>query len=835
MSKTNADSPIVHIHVHVTGIVQGVGYRPFVWGLATQRGLAGWVRNASDGVHIEAKGPQAAVDSFVLALSTQHPSAARVDTVHVDRIPDGHLAAMRPAAGAAIEVAGAVSGSDFRIVASDDAADLTALVSPDIATCPTCVTELFDPGNRRYHYPFINCTNCGPRFTIIDRLPYDRANTSMAGFKMCPDCAAEYTDPADRRFHAQPDACFACGPQISWRTVAQPGKVLWGDSLEASDDIIGLAASMLCHGGIVAVKGLGGFHLACDATNEKAVQRLRERKHRPSKPLAVMFERLDQVRKLCSVSAAERDLLSGSVRPIVLLRRLPPEAEAAAPEGLRVAPSVAGPLPELGVMLPYTPLQHLLLHAVGRPLVMTSGNRSEEPIIADDQVAVARLMDVADAFLGNNRPIRARYDDSVVRVVGGVRSTVRRARGIAPTPVPFPPPSPASSQPAGAGADQSKGGAPRDILACGPEQKATFCITRADKAFVCQHVGDLENAEAFDVWEQDLALYERLFGLTWDVLACDLHPDYLSSKWARRRAEQDGIPLVEVQHHHAHIASVLAENGVAGRVVGLALDGTGYGTDGAIWGGEVLVCDQADFARAAHLAYFRLPGGAAAIRKPLRCALGLLDTCGMGESPLAASLTDRLGVEGPVARQMLARDLNCPQTSSAGRLFDAVAAMLGLVDEAGYDGEPACLLEAAAELVDEDEQEGNAERYAFELRPSQTPGDEALVIGPEATVAAIADDLAAGTDVRLIARRFHEAFCQGVARAAIAVARGGDYSQVALSGGVFMNRLVLTGVRSRLEQAGLTVLLPRELPVNDGCISYGQAAVARARLLREDM
>ena len=811
------------VHIHVTGIVQGVGYRPFVWRLATSLGLAGWVRNASDGVHIEAKGPQEALDSFVLTLSTQQPAAARVDTVHVDRMQTEHL---DPAAGTrSSRVSGLVGSSDFRIVESDAETDRTTLVSPDIATCPECLKELFDEDDRRYHYPFINCTNCGPRFTVIDALPYDRPNTSMAPFTMCPACAHEYGDPADRRFHAQPDACFECGPHLSWRTAEQPGTVLWGRDRESSDAIVEAAAELLRAGGIVAVKGLGGFHLACDATNEQAVRLLRERKRRPTKPLAVMFGRFDEMRKVVHVGPVERNLLVGSQRPICLLRRKPAEE---VPEQLRLAPSVAGDLPELGAMLPYTPLQHLLLAACGRPLVMTSGNLSDEPIICDDQVAVSRLMDVADAWLGNDRAILTRFDDSVVRVVGDQVMPVRRARGFAPSPVRLPVP----PQFAHAG-----GGSACEVLACGPEQKATLCITRGTDAFVSQHVGDLENAEAFDAWQEDLETYRRLFGLSWDILACDMHPEYLSSKWAREKAREEGTELVEVQHHHAHVAATLAENGAWGKAVGIALDGTGYGTDGAIWGGEVLVCDQASFVRAAHIAYWRLPGGAAAVKKPLRCALGLLESCGMGSSREADVLADAMGIEGPVVRQMMERDLNCPRTSSAGRLFDAVAAILGLVDEAGYDGEPACLLEAAAlQAPDDDDVDdpSQGERYRMELRHSRPeeridPEDDSLVLDPAPLVRAVVEDAQAHVDARLIARRFHRAFADGVARAAIGVARASGLSTAALGGGVFANRLVLERVRMRLEEAGIAVLLPHDVPVNDGGISYGQAAVARAR------
>ncbi len=810
---------MARIHVHVCGIVQGVGYRPFVWRAATSLGLAGWVKNSSDGVHIEAKGDQAALDRFVLLLSTQKPEAARVDTVHVDSLDDEHIAA----AGRheLLQVSGSVPGSDFRIVESTHDEDRTALVSPDIATCPECLKELFDPKCRRFHYPFINCTNCGPRFTIIESLPYDRPATSMAAFQMCPACAHEYADPADRRFHAQPDACFECGPHLTWRTAERPGEVLRGLDRASSDDIIERAAELLRAGGIVAVKGLGGFHLACLAGDEQAVRTLRQRKHRPTKPLAVMFARLDQLRRVCEVSDAERAQLASPRTPIVLLAR---KDASLVPDELAVAPSVAGELPELGAMLPTTPLQHLLLAAVGAPLVMTSGNLTDEPIICDDQVAVSRLMDVADAWLGNDRPILARYDDSVVRVVGTKTQAVRRARGFSPTPVKLGLP-PAAQD----------GRALPCVLACGPEQKATFCLTRGEEAFVSQHLGDLENADAFDAWQAALSKYEGLFGLEPKVLACDLHPEYLSSKWARAKADSEGMPLCEVQHHHAHIAATLAQAGEWGHVVGVALDGTGYGADGRIWGGEVLVCDQADFTRAGHLAYWPLPGGAAAVKKPVRNAVGLLRQAGMADCELARSLAHRMGVEGPVVLQMLERDLNCPHTSSAGRLFDAVAAIVGLVDVAGYDGEPACLLEACARKAAPPTLE-QVRRYELVARPA-TPadgnqaGDDSLVLDWTPMLANLVADVESGVDACDVARRFHEGFSASVARLSAGVAKAAGLTKVALGGGVFCNRLVLDGVSSHLKAAGLRVLVPGSLPINDGGVSYGQAAVARARMV----
>lgn len=813
------------VHVHITGVVQGVGYRPFVWRTATALGLAGWVRNSADGVHIEAKGPQEALDAFVLTLSTQQPAAARVDTVHADRMDDEHLQAAGRAAE--LHVSGMVGESDFRIVESDAATDRTTLVSPDIATCDACLAELFDPENRRYHYPFINCTSCGPRFTIIDGLPYDRPSTSMAPFEMCPDCAKEYADPTDRRFHAQPDACFACGPHLSWRTAADPGKVEWGRDLTSSDLIVAKAARMLLDGGIVAVKGLGGFHLACDATNEEAVHRLRLRKHRPAKPLAVMFGRFDEMRRVVEVSDAERLQVVSPRRPIVLLRRKDP---AGVDERLRIAPSVAGDLPELGAMLPSTPLQHLLLRACDRPLVMTSGNLTDEPIICDDQIAVSRLMDVADAWLGNNRAILARYDDSVVRVMGSQVQMVRRARSYAPTPVRLAPRAVADGD----------AGRPATVLACGSEQKATFCVARGDEAFVSQHLGDLENADSFAAWQGALQRYEELFDLKPEVVACDLHPEYLSSKWARKMTQEQGLPLMAVQHHHAHVAAVLAEAGVTGSAVGIALDGTGYGTDGAIWGCEVLVCDQADFVRAAHLAYWPLPGGAAAVKKPLRTAYALLNACGLGTNSLAERLLNAMEIEGPVVRQMVERNLNCPPTSSTGRIFDAMAAMLGLVTTASYDGEPACLLEAAAcQALAEALDGGQTERYLVQLRPAKPdenldPEDESLILDPRATVETAVYDLSMGTDAATVAARFHAGFASGIARAAAGVARASGLTTVALGGGSFANRLLLAQIKMELEDAGLQVLLPCALPTNDGGVSYGQATVARARLEKQN-
>ena len=585
-----------HVHIHVTGIVQGVGMRPFVYREAMAHGICGWVLNAGDGVHIEAHALSEALDGFVGALSEHAPAAARVEHVEVaDLAPGGWDAA---------------NEQGFRIVASQDQTAHTTLISPDIATCDDCLRELFDPADRRYHYPFINCTNCGPRFTIIRSLPYDRAATSMDHFPMCPTCAAEYADPLDRRFHAQPDACFECGPHITWREADRgvvPAAVdatpAIGSTREASDAIIDRCTELLAGGGIVAIKGLGGFHLACDAANEQAVRELRRRKRRSNKPLAVMVRGLADAECLCHIDSVERDLLAGSVRPIVLLhRRAAGNDSHGSPDAIELASSVAHDLPELGVMLPYTPLQHLLLAATAsrgmRALVMTSGNLSEEPIETDDDLAWEHLVaaGIADALLGNDRAILSRYDDSVVRVVDGAIMPVRRARGYAPQPLPLP----------------ALDGAPSCVLACGPQQKATIALTREGTngeatCFVSQHIGDVENGKTFDAWNAARTRLEDLFDLAPAALVCDLHPSYLSSQWAREQARKCNQSLVEVQHHHAHIASVMVEAIAAAqlttdaRVLGIAFDGTGAGTDGTIWGGEFLVADLADFERAAHL------------------------------------------------------------------------------------------------------------------------------------------------------------------------------------------------------------------------------------------
>ena len=808
-----------HVHIHVTGIVQGVGMRPFVYRGAMAHGICGWVLNAGDGVHIEAHAPADALDAFVAALSEHAPAAARVEHVEVvDLAANGWDTA---------------NEQGFRIVASQDQTAHTTLVSPDIATCDDCLRELFDPADRRYHYPFINCTNCGPRFTIIRSLPYDRAATSMDRFPMCPACAAEYADPLDRRFHAQPDACFDCGPHITWREAGEAAaSPAVGTTRETSDAIIDRCVELLANGGIVAIKGLGGFHLACDASNEQAVAELRRRKRRSNKPLAVMARDLVDVERLCHVNDAERGLLAGSIRPIVLLRRRAVYESGGSPNALALAPSVARDLPELGVMLPYTPLQHLLLAAAEArgmyALVMTSGNPSEEPIETDDDLAWEHLVaaGIADALLGNDRAILSRYDDSVVRVVNGAVMPVRRARGYAPQPLPLP----------------ALNGAPSCVLACGPQQKATIALTREGTngeatCFVSQHIGDVENGGTFDAWNAARTRLENLFDLAPAALACDVHPSYLSGQWAREQARKCNLPLVEVQHHHAHIASVMAEAIAAGRlttdarVLGIAFDGTGAGTDETIWGGEFLVASLGGFERAAHLRTWALPGGAASVRDARRNAFALLSELGLLEHPGAARLLDSLDEQTrSVTATMIERGINSPRTSSMGRLFDAAAAILDICDKATYEGEPAIELEAAAWRALDNEiahfPDDNAGYFAS--GPSWLDGP--YVLDQKALFEALLGGIEAGAPADRLALDFHVAVARSSARIASDICVHEGIDTVALSGGVFMNRLLLQLLTRELKSAGFTVLVPHTVPVNDGCIAYGQAAVARTRL-----
>ncbi len=794
------------LSLHVTGIVQGVGFRPFVYNLARSLDLAGWVLNASDGVHCVVEGPSDRVDAFPDLLRAHAPAMSVIDSVVVEPVEiEGH--------------------AGFEIRASHEEAGAMTLVSPDIATCPDCLAELHDPSDRRQGYPFINCTSCGPRFTIIADVPYDRPVTTMRDFPLCDACEAEYHDPADRRFHAQPNACWVCGPRLYLNPGSATGQkqpppdiapdFVWTPERESvprshrdrdreaarGGAIVGEVARMLSAGAIVAIKGLGGFHLACDATNADAVATLRARKHRWGKPLAIMVPSLDRARKECEIGREEEILLTGTVRPIVLLRR---HGAADRPdEAPPLAPGIADGLAEIGVVLPYTPLHHLLIEAFGGPLVMTSGNRSDEPIATGNAEALARLGDIADAFLLHDRAISSRYDDSVVRVVDSLFEPVRRARGYAPHPLSLP------------------FHTDTHVLAVGPEQKNTFTLLRDGYAFVSQHIGDLENAETLASFEATIELYEHLFRVEPHLVAHDLHPEYLSTKWAH---ELD-LPKVGVQHHHAHVVSVTAEHGVPDPVVGIAFDGTGYGSDGRIWGGEILVADWREFERAAHLRYVPMPGGAAAVRRPARMALGALAECGLLDHPGAEPLRARLAEgEERTLLAMIDTGLNCPLTSSMGRLFDTVAAIAGVADDARYEGEAAILLEA---LVDPAE----TGRYAFGLIQGGE-GGAPRVIDPQPLLDAVLQDVAAAQPVGAIAARFHRAVIDCIVREGTEVAAAASVRAVALCGGVFMNRVILSGAARGLASVGLTPLTHIALPANDGAVSFGQAVVAYARRMQ---
>ena len=822
------------VDIHVKGIVQGVGFRPFVYRMAKKYLINGWVLNAADGVYIHAEGESKLVDEFIMELSDNPPAASRVEEIDIKEVPLEDF-------------------DSFEIrFSDDDAVEETTLVSPELATCEDCVRELFNPNDRRYRYPFINCTNCGPRFTIIDHLPYDRVATSMAAFPMCEKCAAEYADPLDRRFHAQPDACFECGPSVTWSVGTDDDKLV-GKTREESDAIFAAAVEMLMEGKILSVKGLGGFHLVCDANNAEAVAELRRRKRRDGKAFAVMAPAVAAVRALCFVSEEEEAVLTGASRPIVLLRKRPDGA---------IGAGVADRLSELGVMVPYTPVQHLLMHdfaeaweaahpeeaaaacAPGTPvplLVMTSGNVHDEPICIADEEAREKLAGIADAFLGNNRPILTRFDDSVVRLIqvdevdgkpGHAIQFLRRARGYAPVPVSV----------------AAEGAAPAEgvIFAAGPEQKNTFTLLRGTDGFVSQHIGDVENAETYDAWLATKDRFESLFEMEPAAVACDLHPEYLTSKWAHHQ----GLPVTEVQHHHAHIVSVMAEHGLTDAVCGIAFDGTGYGVDGAIWGGEVLLANRSNFERFANFAYVPMPGGAAAIKHPLRMAYGVLWAYDLLEHPAAAVALAPLGDEAEVCDTMIERGLNTPMTSSVGRLFDAASALLGICTEPSYEGEGAILLEAAMEAAGADvagaaaveETAGVAgdhelaarERYAVIVEKNATETSTAqdtsvLLLDAEPTFHALLDDLSAGVPASVISRRFHDAMVGAIVMNAELVRAMYDISTVALSGGVFMNRYLVEHVLADLAAAGFTVAINRDLPPNDGCISLGEAVVASAR------
>ena len=769
--------------IRVRGLVQGVGFRPTVWRIARDCGLRGDVRNDGEGVLVRAWGAPAQLQRFCAELRSGCPPLARIDALE------------RTALRGAPPV-------DFSIVSSSEGAVRTGVV-PDAATCPACRSELLDPGDRRWRYPFINCTHCGPRLSILGRIPYDRANTSMAPFRMCPDCQREYEDPGDRRFHAQPNACPACGPRVWLQDDA--GRPV-DPAASGAEDAIAAASRLLASGRILAIKGIGGFHLACDAESAAAVAELRRRKRRYAKPFALMARDLEVIRGYCRVGEQEAALLEGPQAPILLL-------EAAGPR--RVAPAVAPGQDTLGFMLPYSPLHHLLLADWKRPLVMTSGNLSEEPQCIHNREATERLTGLSDALLLHDRAIVNRVDDSVVRIMDGEPRLLRRARGYAPAPLRL-----------AAGFARAPA-----VLALGGELKNSVCLLADGQAVPSQHLGDLEDARTAREQERIIELYLDLFRLEPEILAVDLHPDYRSTQLGRDWAAREGLGLVGVQHHHAHVASVLAENGWpldAGPVLGIALDGLGYGPDATLWGCELMAADYRDFQRIAHLAHTPLPGGAKAILEPWRCTYAHLRThlgwkqvpARYSELELVRWLNER---PLPLMDRLMDSGLNAPRTSSAGRLFDAVAGALGLCRAAiGYEGQAAVELEVLARGAWPSDA-----GYSFLIR---TEGSQE-VLDPGPLWSALLRDLSDGVDPALIAARFHRGFAAALTDIALHLAETRGLSSAALSGGVFQNGTLLEAVSAGLRVGGLEVLSHRRVPTNDGGLSLGQAAVAAARSL----
>jgi hydrogenase maturation protein HypF len=746
------------LKVTIRGAVQGVGFRPFVYRLATEMSLAGWVMNSPQGVFIEAEGAKETLDDFLLRLEREKPSLSFIQSLEYSLLePDGY--------------------DGFEIRPSDDAGERSAVIMPDIATCPQCRDELLDPRDRRHRYPFTNCTLCGPRFSIIRALPYDRANTTMRSFAMCPRCRHEYDDPKDRRFHAQPDACGVCGPRLA----------LWderGKTLATDDDALRQAAAAVTGGLVVALKGLGGFQLLVDARNDKAVRRLRERKIREEKPLAVMFPDMESLRRYARVSPLEERLLTSPESPIVLLERLPRSGLAA---------SVAPDNPYAGSMLPYTPLHHLLMRELGFPVVATSGNRHDEPIVTDEAEAVEAIAGIADRFLVHDRPIERHVDDSVARVQLGREMVMRRARGYAPLPVivkrALPP-----------------------LLAVGGHLKNTVAVSRGSEVILSQHIGDLETAKALFAFRKVIADLLSLYEVTPVAVAHDAHPDYLSTQWAKSAP----YPSIAVQHHHAHLAACMAENDLDGEVLGVTWDGAGYGDDGTLWGGEFLLGDASGYRRVAHLRPFRLPGGEAAIKEPRRTALGLLHEIGAGfdllpppsdAEPLSESDLSLLA-------QMLVKGVNSPVTTSAGRLFDAVAALLGIRSVCSFEGQAAMMVEFRAER-------GVDDSYDFALREG-----EPLVLDWEPLFREVIRDRDAGAPVGVICARFHNTLAEAI----VEVARRIGASRIALTGGVFQNRYLTERAFRRLEAEGLKPFTHQRVPPNDGGIALGQVLVAAARI-----
>jgi hydrogenase maturation protein HypF len=763
MQPTVIPSPALRISVH--GIVQGVGFRPFVYRLAHRYALVGTVVNNGEGVCIHVGGPAAALEAFVAALQSDAPPVARINRIEVQ------VAEPFP------------EDTTFRILPSQQGARPSTQIAPDIALCADCLREILDPYNRRFGYPFTNCTNCGPRFSIVERIPYDRPNTSMRVFPMCAECNSEYNDPLDRRFHAQPNACAVCGPHLSWHD---------REGLHLAGDCLALAADTLADGRVVAIKGLGGFHLATDACSEQALTTLRVRKNRPSKPLAIMVRDLETAVRFCRLSDEEARLLSSPEHPIVLV-------EQRADSGL--APAIAPGLGHIGLMLPYTPLHHLLFNQPQTPLalVMTSGNRSDEPICTGNEEALLRLRGLADFFLLHNRDIVTRVDDSVARIMDGKVRLLRRARGYSPVPILL-------CQPT------------KNILACGAEMKNNFCIVRNNEAYISQHIGELTDVSNYDFYLESINHLQTVLAVAPEQTACDRHPDYLSSRYALGRS----VLCREIQHHHAHIGAVMAEQGLAGPVLGVVLDGAGYGGDGTVFGGEVYRADRNGFTRLARLSHLPLPGGDRAAEQPWRMAMALLYQ-GMGPAALIearqpASLLTIAPDKKQLIGQMMTKGLNCPLTSSCGRLFDAVSALLGLCLVSDYEGQAAMLLEHQAHLALDEE--------ALSFYPPTTREEEGITLIETAPLASlICRDLAAGVAIPVIARRFHLWLVASLGEILNGVRQQTGITDVVLSGGCMQNKLLFETLAERLRAAGFSLHAGALAPMNDGGIALGQAFI----------
>jgi hydrogenase maturation protein HypF len=759
---------IQRAHIAIRGAVQGVGFRPFVYRLAAELHLQGWVLNSSEGVFIEVQGERGLLETFLLRLEAEKPARSFIQSLEFSYLD--------PA-----------SFRGFEIRSSSAEGARSALVLPDIATCPHCLADILNPSNRRYRYPFTNCTNCGPRFTIIESLPYDRDNTSMKLFEMCPRCRREYKDPLDRRFHAQPNACPVCGPRLELWDAA-------GNTLAYGDEALLGTISAVRAGKIVAVKGLGGFHLVVDARSQEAVERLRAHKRREEKPLALMYPTMNSIRSHCEVSRLEERLLLSAESPIVLLRRAQRPARAVDP----IAPSVAPANPYLGVMLPYTPLHHLLMRELAFPVVATSGNIADEPICIDEREALQRLGGMADMFLVHNRPIVRHVDDSIVRVMMGRELVLRRARGYAPLPLDLKQPAPT-------------------MLAVGGHLKNTVALAVRNNVFISQHIGDLETPEAAEAFRKVIDSFHRIYGLQPEMVVADMHPDYLSTKFAR----SCGWPLVEVQHHYAHIAACMAENELDAPVLGVSWDGTGYGLDGSVWGGEFLIVDDTSFRRVATFRSFRLPGGTSAIKEPRRTAIGVLYEI-FGDALFVQSdlipLRSFSTAELEVLRQMLARTVNSPPTSSAGRLFDAVAAISGVRQKISFEGQAAMELEFAIT----EGTEGDVYPFTLDLRQGETGAADLITADWAPMILALLGDLKHGVPVGTVSARFHRTLAEVI----VAVAQHIALERVALSGGCFQNKFLTERAVRRLEAEGFRPYWHQRIPPNDGGIAVGQIVAA---------